>query len=80
MSLFWKYHIQDLKSKLNKACYAITSVMSSCTKDFDPSLLGRNTLLLAEYCTQHSFEMSGSDWPSNTASHSGRLESSAASL
>jgi len=22
-SLSWKYHIEDLKSKLNKACYAI---------------------------------------------------------
>jgi hypothetical protein len=61
MFLSWKYHIEDLKSKLNKACYAIRSIMSSGTKDFDPSLLGRNTLLLAEYGTQHSFEMSGTD-------------------
>jgi len=79
MSLSWKY-IEDLKSKLNKACYAVRSIMSSCTKDFDPSLLGRNTLLLAENGTQHSFEISGSDWPSNTASHSRKLETSAASL
>ena len=61
MSLSWKYHIEDLKSKLNKACYAIRSIMRSCTKDFDPSFLGRNTLLLAEHGTQYSFEMSGSD-------------------
>jgi hypothetical protein len=61
MSLSWKYLIEDLKSKLNKACCAIRSVMRSCTKDFDPSLLGCNTLLLAEYGTQHSFEMSGND-------------------
>jgi len=25
-SLSWKYHIEELKSKLNKACYAINSV------------------------------------------------------
>jgi len=61
MSLSWKYHIEDLESNLNKECYAIRSVMRSCTKNFDPSLLECNTLLLAEYGTQDSFEMSDID-------------------